>query len=161
MMSGPYPFSRDTALLFSFITFFLRFHRFPYNTAVPLSVQTAAVIINLQREKDDHYEEKAGLTLILTILCFLMSAFPAMAGEWHKTAEDQYQYIKDDGTKATGLLELKDGTYYLDDKGNRKTSYWLRYKGDWYFFGEDGQMATDTWVDNYHVGEDGQMDKMR
>jgi len=42
-----------------------------------------------------------------------------------------------------------------------KTSYWLRYKGDWYFFGEDGQMATDTWVDNYHVGEDGQMDKMR
>ncbi len=106
-------------------------------------------------------KKKAGLTLILTILCFLMSAFPAMAGEWHKTAEDQYQYIKDDATKATGLLELKDGTYYLDDKGNRKTSYWLRYKGDWYFFGEDGQMATDTWVDNYHVGEDGQMDKMR
>lgn len=65
-------------------------------------------------------KKKAGLTLILTILCFLMSAFPAMAGEWHKTAEDQYQYIKDDGTKATGLLELKDGTYYLDDKGNRK-----------------------------------------
>lgn len=89
-------------------------------------------------------KKKTGLTLILTILCFLMSAFPAMAGEWHKTAEDQYQYIKDDGTKATGLLELKDGTYYLDDKGNRKTSYWLRYKGDWYFFGEDGQMATDT-----------------
>lgn len=106
-------------------------------------------------------KKKAGLNLILTILCFLMSAFPAMAGEWHKTAEDQYQYIKDDGTKATGLLELKDGTYYLDDKGNRKTSYWLRYKGDWYFFGEDGQMVTDTWVDNYHVGEDGQMDKMR
>lgn len=96
-------------------------------------------------------KKKAGLTLILAILCFLMSAFPAMAGEWHKTAEDQYQYIKDDGTKATGLLELKDGTYYLDDKGNRKTSYWLRYKGDWYFFGEDGQMVTDSWVDNYHV----------
>ena len=94
-------------------------------------------------------KKKAGLTLILTILCFLMSAFPAMAGEWHKTAEDQYQYIKDDGTKATGLLELKDGTYYLDDKG------------DWYFFGEDGQMVTDSWVDNYHVSEDGQMDKMR
>ena len=86
-------------------------------------------------------KKKAGLTLILTILCFLMSAFPAMAGEWH--------------------LELKDGTYYLDDKGNRKTSYWLRYKGDWYFFGEDGQMVTDSWVDNYHVSEDGQMDKMR
>ena len=49
-----------------------------------------------------------------------MSAFPAMAGEWHKTAEDQYQYIKDDGTKATGLLELKDGTYYLDDKATVK-----------------------------------------
>lgn len=106
-------------------------------------------------------KKKTGLTVILAILCFLMSAFPAMAGEWHKTTEDQYQYIKDDGTKATGLLKLEDGTYYLDDKGNRKTSYWLRYKGDWYFFGEDGQMATDTWVDNYHVGEDGQMDKMR
>ena len=48
-------------------------------------------------------KKKAGLTLILTILCFLMSAFPAMAGEWHKTAEDQYQYIKDDGTKAANI----------------------------------------------------------
>ena len=97
-------------------------------------------------------KKKAGLTLILTILCFLMSAFPAMAGEWHKTAEDQYQYIKDDGTKATGLLELKDGTYYLDDKGNRKTSYWLRYKGDWYFWSPIPGLTiimsvkTDRWI---------------
>ncbi len=114
--------------------------------------------MSLQRERMITMKKKAGLTLILTILCFLMSAFPAMAGEWHKTAEDQYQYIKDDGTKATGLLELKDGTYYLDDKGNRKTSYWLRYKGDWYFFGKTGKwlltpgstttmsVPTDRWI---------------
>ena len=69
--------------------------------------------------------------------------------------------IDEDKALIDVTIVVKDGTYYLDDKGNRKTSYWLRYKGDWYFFGEDGQMVTDTWVDNYHVGEDGQMDKMR
>ena len=101
--------------------------------------------------------------MVLTITCLLLSAFPAMAGEWRKTTEDQWQYIQDDGSKATGWLELNGDRYYLDEKGNRKTDCWYKDKEDrnWYFFDEDGVMVKDTWVDNYHVDETGCLDKKR
>lgn len=102
-----------------------------------------------------------GLTLVLTITCLLLTAFPAMADEWRQTADEQWQYIQDDGSKATGWLELDGKRYYLDDKGNLKTEYWIKEDGAWYYVDKDGVMVTDTWVDNYHVGLDGKMDKKR
>ncbi len=57
---------------------------------------------------------KAGFTLVFTITCLLLGAFPAMAGEWRQTEEEQWQYIQDDGTKATGWLDLDGKRYYLD-----------------------------------------------
>lgn len=106
-------------------------------------------------------KRKTGLTLVLTITCLLLSAFPAMAGEWHKTAEDQWQYIQDDGSLATGWLEIDDQRYYLDENGNRKSDYWLKDDGAWYYLDEDGVMAADTWVDNYYVDETGRFEKKR
>lgn len=106
-------------------------------------------------------KHKTGLTLVLTITCLLLSAFPAMAGEWHKTAEDQWQYIQDDGALATGWLEIEDQRYYLDENGNRKSDYWLKDDGAWYYLDEDGVMAADTWVDNYYVDETGRFEKKR
>ena len=85
-------------------------------------------------------KRKAGLTSVLTITCLLLGASPAIAGEWRKTDNEQWQYIQDDGSKATGWLELDDERYYLD---------------------KDGVMAKDTWVDNYHVDKTGKMDKKR
>ena len=106
-------------------------------------------------------KHKTGLTLALTITCLLFSAFPAMAGEWRLTSEEQWQYIQDDGTKATGWLELDDERYYLDENGNRKSDYWLKDDGAWYYLDEDGVMAADTWVDNYYVDETGRFEKKR
>lgn len=106
-------------------------------------------------------KHKTGLTLVLTITCLLLSAFPVMAGEWVETEEDQWQYIQDDGTKATGWLELDGERYYLDSKGNRKSDYWLKDDGAWYYLDEDGVMAADTWVDNYYVDETGRFEKKR
>lgn len=80
-----------------------------------------------------------------------------MAGEWRKTKEDQWQYIQDDGSKATGWLELDGKHYYLDEKGNRKSDYWLKDDGAWYYLDEDGVMATDCWVDNYYVDSEGRI----
>ncbi len=106
-------------------------------------------------------KHKTGLALVLTITCLLLNVIPAMAGEWHQTEEEQWQYIQDDGTKVTGWLELDGDRYYLDSKGNRKSDYWLKDNGDWYYLNEDGVMAVDTWVDNYYVDKAGKLDKIR
>lgn len=101
------------------------------------------------------------LTLVMTLTCLLLGAFPVMAGEWCEAKEDQWQYIQDDGSLATGWLELDGKQYYLDEKGNRKSEYWLKDDGEWYYLDEDGVMATEQWVDNYYVGTSGKMEKQR
>ena len=104
---------------------------------------------------------KAGFTLVFTITCLLLGAFPAMAGEWRQTEEEQWQYIQDDGRKATGWLDLDGKRYYLDENGNRKSDYWYKEDGYWYYLDEDGLMAQNTWVDNYYVDETGRFEKKR
>lgn len=104
---------------------------------------------------------KTALTLVLTLTCLLLSAFPAFAGEWRQTEEEQWQYIQDDGTKATGWLELDGKRYWLDENGNRKSDYWLKTDGEWYYLDENGVMVTDAWVDNYYVGKTGIFEKKR
>ncbi|MGL5434345.1 MAG: hypothetical protein ACRDBO_02950 [Lachnospiraceae bacterium] len=106
-------------------------------------------------------KRKAGLTLFMTLTCLLLSAFPVMAGEWHETDRGQWQYIQDDGTKATGWLQLEDKCYWMDNKGNRRCNYWVRDNGEWYYVDEDGVLVTDAWVDNYYVDKDGKMIKKR
>lgn len=103
------------------------------------------------------------MSFVLTTLCFLLYAFPVMAGEWVEAEEDQWQYIQEDGTLATGWIEVDDERYYLDANGNRKCDYWLRDKenGYWYYLDEDGAMAANTWVDNYYVDETGRFEKKR
>lgn len=106
-------------------------------------------------------KHRISLTLFLTISCLLLGAFPALAGEWQKTEEDQWQYIQDDGEPAVGWLELEGKRYYLDENGCRKCEYWQKDDGAWYYLDEDGVLVTDSWVDNYYVGEDGKMEKKR
>lgn len=104
---------------------------------------------------------KTNLTLILTISCLFLSAFPSLAGEWLQTEDDQWQYIQDDGKPAVGWLELDGKRYYLDENGYRKSEYWQKDKGAWYYLDEDGVLVTDDWVDNYYVGEDGKLERKR
>ncbi len=106
-------------------------------------------------------KHKTGLTLVVMISCLLFSSFPSMAGEWQQTEEEQWQYIQDDGEKAIGWLTLEDGRYYLDENGIRWSNRWVRDDGAWYYLDEDGIMATECWVDNYYVGSDGKMVKIR
>lgn len=100
-------------------------------------------------------------TFVLSITCLLLGAFPAMAGEWKETQDEQWQYIQDDGSLTIGWLELDGERYYFDSKGIRKSDYWLKDDGAWYYFEEDGTMAKNTWVDNYYVDETGRFEKKR
>lgn len=107
--------------------------------------------------------QKKRIAFVLTIACLLLSAFPAMAGEWQQNDEEQWEYIQDDGTKATGWLELDGDTYYLGADGVRQSNRWIKDKsrGAWFYLDEDGVMAKDTWVDNYYVDENGRFEKKR
>ena len=78
--------------------------------------------------------------MALAFACSLLSVFPALAGEWRQTEDKEWQYIQDDGTKATGWLEVDGNRYYLD---------------------EDGVMAKNTWIDNYYVDSTGRFEKKR
>lgn len=97
----------------------------------------------------------------MLLICSLLNAFPAMAGEWHQTEDKQWQYIQDDGTKATGWLEVDGKRYYLDENGNRKSDYWYKDDGAWYYLDENGIMAKNTWIDNYYVDNTGRFEKKR
>ena len=48
--------------------------------------------------------KKIGILFAMITFCLLLNIIPAMAGECRKTGEDQGQYSKDDGSKATGWL---------------------------------------------------------
>ena len=99
--------------------------------------------------------------MALAFACSLLSVFPALAGEWRQTEDKEWQYIQDDGTKATGWLEVDGNRYYLDENGNRKSDYWYKEDGAWYYLDEDGVMAKNTWIDNYYVDSPGRFEKKR
>ena len=50
-----------------------------------------------------------------------------------------------------------DGTHWwiLDNTGWRPVSQWQKIDGLWYYFDEDGFMATNEWRDGYYLGGDG------
>ena len=106
-------------------------------------------------------KKKTGAALALAFACSLLSVFPALAGEWRQTEDKEWQYIQDDGTKATGWLEVDGNRYYLDENGNRKSDYWYKENGSWYYLDEDGVMAKNTWIDNYYVDSTGRFEKKR
>ena len=51
--------------------------------------------------------------------------------------------------------------YHLDENGNRKSDYWYKEDGAWYYLDEDGVMAKNTWIDNYYVDSTGRFEKKR
>ena len=64
------------------------------------------------------------------------------------------------GTSISGCVSYDNDTYYLDNNGVLKTG-WLKAGGSWYYFDDDGKLATDKWVDNYYVNSNGEKTKTR
>lgn len=81
------------------------------------------------------------------IFIFCLSAFsffsssdaaadPVRSGEWRKD---------------------KIGWRYQNADSRFFTNEWQEIEGKWYFFGEDGYMASGRWVGDYYLGRDGAM----
>lgn len=65
---------------------------------------------------------------------------------WVQASNGVWSYVKVDGTKATGWLNLNGTWYYLNANGNMATG-WVNTNGTWYFLNGSGAMATG-WIYN-------------
>lgn len=55
---------------------------------------------------------------------------------------------------------MEDGSMvYYDEDGYLTTDSWRKNGDDWYYLGEDGQIAKNTKIDDYYVNEEGKMVK--
>lgn len=74
--------------------------------------------------------------------------------KWMTMKSGKKYYIKSDGTRAVGLLTMKNKSggkdyYYFDDSGVMQTG-WQSVKGAVYYFGKDGKAAVKaTIIGNY------------
>ena len=93
-------------------------------------------------------------SVTLSLLMMLIFCIPVFAGTWTEHDDHTWTYLNDDGESVTGWINDNSKTYYLDKDGCKKTG-WLKSKGCWYYFNENGEMASNTWIDNYYVNSDG------
>lgn len=84
---------------------------------------------------------------------------PVVTKGWVQSTDGTWTYVKEDGTKAIGWVNLNGAWYYLKADGIMATS-WVNLNGVWYYLKTDGAMATGWVNDNgiwYYLNESGAM----
>jgi glucan-binding YG repeat protein/lysophospholipase L1-like esterase len=72
-----------------------------------------------------------------------------------KLYKDKWYYLNtNSGAMETGLIEVSGKKYYLKDSGEMMTG-WQEIEGKWYYFYPGGQMASNTMIQGYKLGDDG------
>jgi len=79
---------------------------------------------------------------------------PAVKTGWAKDADGNWNYVKVDGTKATGWFQYGTAWYYANESGVMKTG-WINDNGTWYYCNGSGAMLANTTVDGYALGANG------
>lgn len=100
--------------------------------------------VHLQPEKLREHIPAVMVLLVGIQLCMFSDIFTQTIGEygggWRNEANGRRYWISEEE--------------YLQEE-------WYRWKGDWYYFGADGYMLTDTWIEGadgvYYVSENGAM----
>lgn len=83
---------------------------------------------------------------------YLASSGKMLTG-WVLYKNDWY-YLASSGKMLTGWILYKNDWYYLDTNGKMQTG-WIQYKNNWYYLYSNGKMATNTYIGNYYVNENG------
>jgi hypothetical protein len=78
----------------------------------------------------------------------------AVSLSWKKNADGTWNYVKADGTKATGWVNDAGNWYYLNETGIMQIG-WINDRGNWYYCNASGMMLSNTTVDGYVLGVDG------
>ena len=85
--------------------------------------------------------KKCTATLLGTLFILTAGQTAAYAGTWTQAENGAYQYINDDGSRASGWLESDGKWYYLDESGWMKTG-WIEDQDRWYYLSE----STGEWI---------------
>lgn len=59
------------------------------------------------------------------------------------------------GRPVTGWFKEGDLKYYFNSDGVMVSARWMEIEGKWYYFYEDGSLATNTKIDGYQIDENG------
>ncbi|MDE6627640.1 MAG: serine hydrolase [Lachnospiraceae bacterium] len=68
--------------------------------------------------------------------------------------DNKTYYYPDNENRFSGWYEINDAIYYFDEDGVMVTG-WCALEGHQYYFNTDGIMASNQWIENRYVGEDG------
>ena len=63
------------------------------------------------------------------------------------------------GYVLTGIQTVGKYTYCFSSNGIMRTNKWVRSNGGKYYFGADGRMVRNAWVDDIYLGDDGRQIK--
>jgi len=80
------------------------------------------------------------------------AAFMAMIPAFSGQAGGNFAYAA-----SYGWVHEDDSLVYYDEDGYLTTDSWRKNGEDWFYLGENGQITTNTKIDEYYVGEDGKM----
>lgn len=99
-----------------------------------------------------------------------VTGWQQLGGSWYffrgdGVMEDGWRYINgswynlgNDGAMKTGWVKDNGDWYYLNSSGAMCTG-WQQINGSWYYlFPSSGRMASDCYIDNYHLNSSGAWD---
>ena len=83
-------------------------------------------------------------------------------GHWSQTSNGQWNWINNDGSKATGWNKINGTWYSFDNKGRMRDNEWFQdTDSKWYHLASGGAMDTNKWLSSggkwYYAGGDGAM----
>jgi glucan-binding YG repeat protein len=74
--------------------------------------------------------------------------------KWVQNADGTWYYITSAGSKAVGWLQINGKWYYFDSGNIMAAKKWIpsaSEAGVWYYLGENGDMQTDTTIDDLYT----------
>jgi|GEM_PF-372312 len=74
---------------------------------------------------------------------------PVVKQGFVKTDSGEWNYYKEDGSKAVGWYEVENKHYYFEPNGNMKIG-WVKYKENWYYLNSDGYMVVSWYEVDYN-----------
>ena len=81
----------------------------------------------------------------------------SMQTGWLKDTDGKWYYMHENGAMQTGWLKDTNGTwYYLNSNGTMQTGWLKDSDGRWYYLNQSGAMLSNTVVDGYVLGENGE-----
>lgn len=87
--------------------------------------------------------------------CYDYDNYKWYANEW-KYIENRWYYFNANGyALASQWILWKNIWYYLDENCMMVYNKWLQINGKWYYFYNSGEMARNTTVEGYYLGDDG------